>query len=95
VESQEEAERLDIKTDEAIPWPTLTAAVNRLTRVYATPKVPLMVFPAAYMEAQAVELDRYYNLWILDARHADAFVAYSKGRSKTRVVQMLFRHYTR
>jgi len=58
-----------ITDSEGLPWEVLSTAINQLTGVYQTEKVPILIYPSDYLEAKNVPYEtKKYLLWIFDAR---------------------------
>jgi len=58
-----------ITDSEGLPWEILSTAINQLTSVYQTDRVPVLIYPSDYLEAKNVPYEtKKYLLWIFDAR---------------------------
>jgi len=58
-----------ITDSEGLPWEVLSIAINQLTSVYQTEKVPILIYPSDYLEVKNVPYEtKKYLLWIFDAR---------------------------
>ena len=81
-----------IVTDPAnLPWPVLTAALDRLATEYDTPSVTLLIYPATY---PSVKVEKHYLLWILDTQYAKEYREYMDQKTKINLrflVKHLFR----
>jgi hypothetical protein len=65
-----------------LPWEMLSAAVNKLSAIFATEKTPLLIFPADYLPAQNIPVEKQYALWILQSKYADDYLLYMDGLMK-------------
>ena len=66
-----------------LPWDVLSAAVHRLTDVYQTEKVPILIYPHDYLEIQNASYEtKRYMLWIYDARFVPRFMQYMEENFK-------------
>jgi len=58
-----------ITDSEGLPWEILSTAINQLTSIYQTERVPILIYPSSYLEAKNASYDtKKYLLWIFDAR---------------------------
>ncbi|MFH1350133.1 MAG: hypothetical protein ABII26_04270 [Pseudomonadota bacterium] len=66
-----------------LPWEILTTAINQLSGVYETEKVPILVYPSEYLEFKhpSDEIKRYL-LWIYDTRIVSQFIEYLERKFK-------------
>ncbi len=71
----------------------LRAAVSRLGRVYGVDRIPVMIYPSEYLESKGLQIDRYYNLWILNSKFGDEFIEYTKQRARLRAGRIVARHF--
>ncbi len=57
-----------ITDSEGLPWEILSTAINQLTGVYQTERVPILIYPSDYLEAKNVPYEtKKYLLWIFGA----------------------------
>jgi len=57
-----------ITDSEGLPWDILCTAINQLTGVYQTERVPILIYPSDYLETKNVAYEtKKYLLWIYDA----------------------------
>jgi hypothetical protein len=59
-----------------MPWNVLSVAIAQLTGVYRKDRVPVMFFPAEYVETHKVPHDKHYQLWILNVQHGNEYIEY-------------------
>ena len=70
-----------ITNSENLPWEILSTAINQLTGVYETEKVPILIYPSDYLEAKNVPYEtKKYFLWIYDVRFAGGFIEFLQRR---------------
>ena len=48
-----------------------------MTSLYEMSKVPIMIYPCDYTEAEDVPAGKRYQLWILSVKCADEYMAYA------------------
>jgi hypothetical protein len=66
-----------------LPWGKLSAAVNQLSGMFTTEKIPLLIFPASYLASQNIAEEKQYSLWILQLRYAsDDYLLYMDSLMK-------------
>ena len=81
-----------IVTDPAnLPWPVLTAALDRLATAYDTASVPLLIYPATY---PSVKVEKQYLLWILDTQYGKEYGEYMEQKTKLNL-RFLIKHLFR
>ncbi len=74
-----------VTNPEGLPWEMLSAAINQLTGVYETEKVPLLVYPFTYLDGQnAPRAAKEYFLWICDTRGIGKLMEYGQKRLRVR-----------
>ena len=70
-----------ITNSEGLPWEILSAAINQLTSVYETEKVPILIYPSNYLDGQnAPRAAKEYFLWICDTRGMGKLMEYGQKR---------------
>jgi len=62
-----------IKPD-GLPWEVLRRAIDRLTGVYDTEKIPVLIYPAAYVKNNDVSYEKEYQVCVCDARYVSRFM---------------------
>ena len=75
-----------------LPWDVLYGCACRLARVYQTEQVPLMIYPSDYLEGKGIACERFYYLWILDARYADTYITYMKKKININPLKLFIRY---
>lgn len=65
---------------EALPWPVLKWAVLHVAEEYRLEEIPVMCFPAEYMEQKGIASEKVYQMWILSVDFGDAFMEYMHDR---------------
>jgi len=66
-----------ITNSEGLPWEILSTAINQLTSVYQTERVPILIYPSDYLEARSAPHEtKKYFLWIYDVRFLGRFIEF-------------------
>ncbi len=65
---------------EHLPWESLFPAVEQISLLYQTDKIPLLVYPPVYVEANEIPCEKQYQLWILDANYINEFMQFTQRR---------------
>jgi len=66
-----------------LSWDILSAAIHRLSGVFQTAKIPILIYPHDFFEIQKTSLEiKKYTLWIYDARFVPRFMEYLKENFK-------------
>jgi len=65
---------------EHLPWEYLFPAVEQISLLYQTDKIPLLVYPPVYVEANEIPCEKQYQLWILDANYINEFMQFTQRR---------------
>ncbi|KFZ44946.1 hypothetical protein DS62_00615 [Smithella sp. SC_K08D17] len=79
-----------------LPWETLSVAISQLVGCFTIDKIPVLIYPSSYLEANGVPCEKNYNLWILSAHYGREFCEYMIGKTKMRLkllIRTLFRIY--
>ncbi|MDP2852824.1 MAG: hypothetical protein Q8O28_01110 [Smithellaceae bacterium] len=54
-----------IMDEKELKWDTLSSAIKMLDHFYETEHIPLLVYPAHYLNGQGIDIDKHYQLWIV------------------------------
>jgi len=65
---------------ENAPWNVLKHAVEQLSSIYQIDKIPLLIYPSAYVEEKAIPFEKQYQMWILNTNHTDEFIDFTQKR---------------
>jgi len=65
-----------------LPWDILNSALSQLTVVFKIDKIPLLVYPATYLDFQGVYWEKQYLLWSMDAQYGKEYVEYMQNKMK-------------
>ncbi len=65
-----------------LPWDILNSALSQLTGVFKIDKIPLLVYPATYLDFHGVSWEKNYLLWIMDAQYGKEYVEYMQNKMK-------------
>ncbi len=68
---------------EKLPWAQLSAAINHLSVIFTTEKIPVLIFPDNYLASQNIAAEKQYALWILQLRRGgDDYFLYMDNMMK-------------
>jgi hypothetical protein len=66
-----------IVTDvEGLPWNILSTAIGQLAPLYNTDKVPVLIYPLEYVNAEAIPYEKQYQLWAYHACFMDQLMKF-------------------
>ena len=68
-----------------LPWDILNSALSQLTGVFKIDKIPLLVYPATYLDFHGVSWEKHYLLWIMDAQYGKEYVEYMQNKMKLKL----------
>ena len=84
-----------IVTDPAgLPWEVLTKALAEFTPGYRAENITLLIYPANYPSEQGINVDRRYDLWIIDTQYANIYLDYMDKKMKGSL-KFLFKYLLR
>jgi hypothetical protein len=70
-----------IVTDlEGLPWNILSTAIGQLAPLYNTDKIPVLIYPLEYVNAEAIPYEKQYQLWAYHARFMGQLMEFLKQR---------------
>ena len=72
--------KIMVTNPESLPWTILSVAIKQLTGLYKMSKIPIMIYPYDYTETEGVPHGKRYQLWILNVKYADEYIAYVRKR---------------
>ena len=84
--------KIIVVDDRDLSWDILNRAICSAAEVYKTEKIPVMVYPFAYMDDNKIPYDKKYNLWALDAQFGDDYTEHLKQKAKINIVKFLFKY---
>jgi hypothetical protein len=64
----------------ALPWSVLSMAVSQLASDYPLERIPLLFYPASYVEGENVPCEKNYCLWILSVQRGNEYMDYVQKR---------------
>jgi hypothetical protein len=70
---------LDNKT---LPREAFFTAVSMLAAKYPHDEIPVLTYPADYAASQSIEVEKQYNLWVLDCQHLDPYFEFCSNYFK-------------
>jgi hypothetical protein len=59
--------------NKALPREAFFTAVSMLAARYPQDEVPVLTYPSEYANSHAIEVEKQYNLWVLDCQHLDPY----------------------
>lgn len=77
-----------------LPWEILNSALSQLTGIFKIDKVPLLIYPAAYLDFHGVSWEKQYLLWIMDVQYGKDYVEYMQNKMKM-TFQFLVKYFFR
>lgn len=81
-----------IVDDKDLSWDILNRAICSVATVYKSEKIPVLVYPHAYMDDNKISYDKKYNLWALNAQFGDDYTEHLKQKAKVNIVKFLFKY---
>jgi hypothetical protein len=57
----------------ALPREAYLTAISQLASEYTEEKVPILTYPPAYTEEVNIDIEKTYNLWVLDCHNLDPY----------------------
>jgi hypothetical protein len=67
---------------ESLSWDILSIGVAQLTGTFKMGKVPILIYPFDYVQAQHIPYDKKYQLWILDVNYGSDYINYVQKKFK-------------
>ena len=71
--------------DGTLPWEILSSAVSQLAGLFTIDKIPILVYPASYLEAKGVPFEKQYNLWIMDVNYGREYGEFMMASTKMKL----------
>lgn len=56
-----------------VPREAFFAAIAKLADEYPQDEIPILTYPPDYAARQSIEVEKQYNLWVLDCQHLDPY----------------------
>jgi len=69
-----------VTNPEGLPWSILSVAIAQLTGVYHMKRVPILFYPAEYVQNKRVPYEKQYQAWVLDVRYGNEYMEYMQKR---------------
>jgi len=70
--------------DGTLPWEVLSSAISQLAGLFTIDKIPILVYPASYLEAKSVPFEKQYNLWIMDVNYGREYGEFMMASTKVK-----------
>ena len=67
---------------EGLPWDILSTAIGQLAPIYNADKVPVLIYPLEYVDANSIPYEKQYHLWIYDVHFVSRFKEFLQRRFK-------------
>ena len=75
-----------IVTDpERLPWDILSIAISQLAEVYDINSIPLLLYPAEYIENERIPFEKQYQLWTLNITYGNEYLEYMERKFRIRL----------
>lgn len=68
--------------NKALPREAFFTAVSMLASKYQHEEVPILLYPPDYAASQSIEVEKQYNLWVLDCQHLDPYFEFCSNYFK-------------
>jgi hypothetical protein len=62
-----------ILDQQALPREAFFTAISMLAAKFPQKKIPVLAYPKEYVVSQTIEIEKHYNLWVLDCRTLDPY----------------------
>ena len=68
--------------NKALPREAFFTAISMLAAKYPHDEVPVLTYPPDYAASQSIEVEKQYNLWVLDCQHLDPYFEFCSNYFK-------------
>lgn len=68
--------------NKALPREAFFTAVSMLAAKYPHDEIPVLTYPPDYAASQSIEVEKQYNLWVLDCQHLDPYFEFCNNYFK-------------
>jgi hypothetical protein len=68
--------------NKALPREAFFTAVSMLASEYPHDEIPVLTYPPDYAASQSIEVEKQYNLWVLDCQHLDPYFEFCSNYFK-------------
>jgi hypothetical protein len=68
--------------NKALPREAFLTAVSMLASEYPHDEIPVLTYPPDYAASQSIEVEKQYNLWVLDCQHLDPYFEFCSNYFK-------------
>jgi hypothetical protein len=65
-----------VTDNKALPREAFFTAISMLSNEYSHDEIPVLTYPTTYSASQLLDIEKQYNLWILDCQHLDPYFEY-------------------
>jgi len=69
-----------VTNPEALPWNVLSIAISQLIGDYHMKRVPILFYPAEYVQNKRIPYEKQYQAWVLDVRYGNEYMEYMQKR---------------
>ncbi|MEA3223488.1 MAG: hypothetical protein U9P49_10060, partial [Thermodesulfobacteriota bacterium] len=74
-----------IVDQENLPWEILSSAISNLTNVYHAENVPIIIYPADYVDSKGISYEKQYQQWILNVRYGEEYLEFMEENFGVRI----------
>jgi len=58
---------------QTLPREAFFTAISMLASKFPQKKIPVLTYPKEYVVSHSIEIEKHYNLWVLDCRNLDPY----------------------
>ena len=84
--------KISVVDDKDLSWDILNRAICSAATVYNAERIPVLVYPSAYMDDNKIPYDKKYNLWVLNTQFGDEYTENLKQKAKIRISKFLIKY---
>lgn len=74
--------KIIVTNPQKLSWEVLSYAIGELVSAYDTDKVPVLIYPHEYADAQGIPYEKHYCLWILNVQYGNAYLEFMADKFK-------------
>jgi hypothetical protein len=74
--------KIVVTNAENLSWDVLSYAVGELVSAYEADKVPVLIYPHDYADAQGIPYEKHYCLWILNVQYGNDYLEFMADKFK-------------
>jgi hypothetical protein len=69
-----------VTNQESLPWNVLSLAIAQLMSIYHADMVPVLFYPAYYVERNKIPHEKHYQMWILNVQYGNEYIEYMQRK---------------